>query len=332
MAVFDTLFKEIKGVYMRKNRWYIAGMALLLACAPVFAGGETDVKSLAKQTADLIKQAEALQKEAEYIEETAANLPARDRRLYQQELVRMSFEAPQGLFNDAPALLTGAPEEAEDTDGGAKAKEKESATTAKAKESTKEKESGAKEKESSSVKAGSGGKTDAFFKTLEGKNYHMKAKTDMSGLNTDMGGMEVITDSYVKGDMIATVSEMGGMKFRSVVRDKKVYVIDDMSRTVTVMSLSAAAGNKPEEPVRTDGLIMTGSGTARFNGKNLPYEEYSTKKGSDAKVQLFIDGNKPAGIRTFVGKQTIDMIILVLDQNVPNNVFEIPSGYRRTEM
>ena len=298
---------------MQKNRWYILGIALLLACAPVFAGGGTDAKSLAKQTADLAKQAAKLQKEAVDIEETAAYLSAKNRRVYQEELASLGFAPPQGLFNDAADLLTGAPpEETKDTGNSAKAKakEKESATTAKA----------------------GGGKTEAFFKTLSGKNYHMKAKTDVGGIKADMSGMEVITESYVKGDMIATVSEMGGMKIRSVVRDKKVYTIDDMSRTVTVMSLSAAAGNKPEEPVRTDGLIMTGSGTARFNGKNLPYEEYSTKGSDSAKVQLFLDGNKPAGIRTFAGKQTIDMIILVLDQNVPNNVFDIPSGYRKVEM
>jgi hypothetical protein len=76
---------------------------------------------------------------------------------------------------------------------------------------------------------------------------------------------------------------------------------------------------------------MTGSGTARFNGKNLPYEEYSAK-GSDVKFQFFLDGNKPAGFRTIAGKETFDTIILALDQNVPNNVFEIPSGYRKVEM
>ena len=292
---------------MQKNRWYILGIALLLACAPVFAGGGTDAKSLAKQTADLAKQAAKLQKEAADIEETAAYLSAKNRRVYQEELASLGFAPPQGLFNDAADLLSGAPPE-ETKDTSAKAKAKESATT---------------------VKAGSGGKTEAFFKTLSGKNYHMKTKTDMSGIKTGLGGIEVIVDTYVKGDMIATVSEAGGMKIRSVYRDKKVYAIQDLSRTVTVMS--AAAGNKPEEPVRTDGMSMTGSGTARFNGKNLPYEEYSAK-GSDVKFQFFLDGNKPAGFRSIAGKETFDTIILALDQNMPNNVFDIPSGYRKVEM
>ena len=101
------------------------------------------------------------------------------------------------------------------------------------------------------------------------------------------------------------------------------------------MSFSAAmgdpTGNSPEEPVRTAGMIVTGSGTARFNGKNLPYEEYSTR-GSDVKVQLFLDGNNLAGMRTITGENTIDMIILALDQNVPNNVFDIPTGYQKIEM
>jgi hypothetical protein len=79
-------------------------------------------------------------------------------------------------------------------------------------------------------------------------------------------------------------------------------------------------------------MIVTGSGTARFNGKNLPYEEYSIAGESRVKSQFFMDGNNPVGIRTITGGQTIDMIILALDQNVPNSVFEIPAGYQRIEM
>ena len=166
------------------------------------------------------------------------------------------------------------------------------------------------------------GKTAAFFKMFTGKNYHLKAKSTF-------GGVETIVETFIKGDMIATSGEMGGISYRSIKRDNKVYVINDQARTV--MIFTATASNSPEEPVRTDGMVMTGSGTAQFNGKNLPYEEYSTK-GSSVRIQLFLDGKKPAGIRTITSEATIDMIILVLDQNVPNNVFEIPAGYQKIEL
>jgi len=165
------------------------------------------------------------------------------------------------------------------------------------------------------------GKTAAFFKMFSGKNYHLKAKSTFSG-------RDVIVETFIKDDMIATAGETGGMSYRSIKRDNKVYVINDQAKTVMVMPISASSGNTPEEPVRTDGMLLTSSGIAQFNGKNLPYEEYSST-GSDVKIQLFLDGKKLAGIRTISGKTTIDMIILALDQKVPNSVFEIPVGYQR---
>ena len=166
-----------------------------------------------------------------------------------------------------------------------------------------------------------GGKTGAFFNLLSSESYHMKVKTDI-------GGVEVISETFVKDGMMATSGDMGGLgqSYRSIYRDDRVYIIDDQAKTV--MSIPAAKGSSPGETVRTPGMIVTSSGTARFNGKNLPYEEYSAK-GSSVKVQLFLDGKKPAGMRTISSEGTIDMIILALDQKVPNNVFDIPAGYQK---
>jgi len=160
---------------------------------------------------------------------------------------------------------------------------------------------------------------------FDGKNYHMKARTNYEG-------MEIIVETYMKGDMTATVSETMGMTTRTVMRDNMMYVIMDATRTVMVMPSSASSGNPSEEPVRTAGMIVTGSGTARFDGRNLPYEEYSLVGESSVKSQFFLDGNNLAGIRVIASGQTIDMVILALDQNVPNSVFEIPAGYQRMEI
>ena len=150
---------------------------------------------------------------------------------------------------------------------------------------------------------------------------------------TNFEGMEVISETYIKGDMVATVSEAMGMASRSVQRDNMTYVINDAARMVMVFPRSASSGNPSEEPVRTAGLVMTGSGTARFDGRNLPYEEYSLSiEDGSAKTQWFLDGNNLAGIRTITREMTVDMVILALDQNVPNSVFEIPAGYQRMEM
>jgi hypothetical protein len=323
---------------INKRFGFIAMIAVigLSFTAPVHAGGIADrlfgggAKNLAKQSSDLAKQAAELQQKAAEIEKKVINLSDRDRRTYQQELVRLGFEPPEGLFNDGQALLSGAREETQGAGGilGGLAgilggrESGNSGTTATTPQAT------TPTTPSTPAAAGSnilGGRTGAFFNIFDGKNYHMKARTSFQG-------MEVVTDTYIKGDMIATVSDTMGMTTRSVQRDNMIYVIMDATRTVMAMPISASSGNPSEEPLRTTGMVVTGSGTARFDGRNLPYEEYSLAGDSSVKLQMFIDGNNLAGIRTITSGMTIDMVVLALDQNVPNSVFEIPAGYQRTQM
>ena len=160
------------------------------------------------------------------------------------------------------------------------------------------------------------GKAAAFFNMFSSGTYHMKAK--IVG-----GGMETTMETFMKGDLMANTVEMGGETTRMILRDNKMYMINDTAKTI--MTLPSMA-NMSEETVKTDGMNLTGSGTAQFNGKNLPYEEYSDGEGN--KAQYFMDGNNLAGIRNVTGEGNIDVIILALDQNVPGNAFEIPSGYQ----
>jgi len=326
---------------------FVTIMGLTFA-APVHAGGIVDrvfnggAKSMAKQVSDLTKKAADLEKKAAElqvkaaeIEEKAAALSDRDRGTFREELARLSFEPPEWLFNDAPGMLTNA------GDGGGTGGDTGSDlvgiirglfggggnnSSPSAGGSTTAPSSGGT---SSPTTAPSGNilgaRTGAFFNIFDGKNYHMKTKTNFEG-------MEVISETYIKGDMVATVSEAMGMASRSVQRDNMTYVINDAARMVMVFPRSASSGNPSEEPVRTAGMVVTGSGTARFDGRNLPYEEYSLVGDSSVKLQFFLDGNNLAGFRAITSQMTIDMVVLALDQNVPNSVFEIPAGYQRMEM
>jgi len=321
----------------------IAVMGLSFA-APVHAGGIADrifgggAKSLAKQTQALTRKAVELEQKAAEIEVKAANLSERDRRTYQEELTRLGFEAPAGLFNNPASLLGGADyDDGGNTNGntsgilgglaglfgGNSGGGNTTTTSPQVTTPTPAPSSGSTTTPSSNIL---GGRTGAFVNMFDGKNYHMKARTNFQG-------MEMVTDTYIKGDMVASVSETMGISTRSVQRDNMMYIIMDASRMYMVMPISASSGNPSEEPIRTSGLILTGSGTARFDGRNLPYEEYSiTSEGYTVKMQWFLDGNNLAGIRTITIEMTIDMVILALDQNVPNSVFEIPAGYQRMEM
>ena len=119
----------MKTMYMQKNGLGLAALTLVFALG--LAGcGEFAAKILAKQTSDAAKKMTALQEKAADIEERAAGLSARERRIYQQELTRLGIgDAPEWLFNDETALLSGAPEaaEGEDDDDTVKTKERRSA-------------------------------------------------------------------------------------------------------------------------------------------------------------------------------------------------------------
>ena len=165
---------------------------------------------------------------------------------------------------------------------------------------------------------GTEGKAAAYFNIFASGTYHMKAK--MVG-----GGMEATMETYAKGGNVATLTDVAGQSTRMILKDNTMYIVNDAEKTV--MTIPSMPGGGMEESVKTEGMVLVGSGTASFNGKNLPYEEYSDNQGN--KSQYFFDGNTFAGIRTVTSEGTMDMIILVLDQNVPNNVFDIPSNYQQ---
>ena len=329
---------------MKKNSLNILGLALTLVFALVLAGcGETP-NDLAKKTYDLYQEAIASMDnpmklsgvilKAVPLGKKVNNLSESDRQIFNEELVRLGGAELSGLFDieDLSSLF--------DDGGGAglgglfDIEKLSSLFGGDAEDGGVSAQSGGAVTPSGNTTASSSGgatalpgsgKTAAFFSMFDSGTYHMKAKTTV-------GGMEVISETFIKGDMMAMAGETGGMSYRSIKRDNMMYVIDDGTRTVMVMPFSASLGSMTDEPVRTDGMVVTSSGTARFNGKNLPYEEYSIADESSVKVQFFIDGNNPAGIRTITGGETIDMVILALDQNVPNSAFEIPAGYQRMEI
>jgi len=159
-----------------------------------------------------------------------------------------------------------------------------------------------------------------YFKMFSGGTYHMKAK--MVG-----GGVETTMEMYMKGDKWATLTEMGGMSNKMILKDHKMYIVNNEAKTVMVSNTTPSLEKR--SGIETDGMTLTGSGKAEFNGKNLPYEEYSNNMGS--KVQYFLDGDKLAGIRNINDEMSIDIVILVLDQNVPDSIFDVPGNYQKIE-
>ncbi|MCL2327909.1 MAG: hypothetical protein FWC39_05275 [Bacteroidetes bacterium] len=177
--------------------------------------------------------------------------------------------------------------------------------------------------ESSSVSNTGDGLSATYFNMLNSGTYHLKAK--MKGGD----GSETTMESYYKDGMTAVTMEMEGHSSKMIYRDNKMYIINDAGKTYMVMPIPQNSSSN--EAVKTDGMTRTGSGTAEFNGKNLPYEEYSSSEGG--KAQFFLDGKKIAGIRNIIDNESVmDIIISVLDTNVPANAFDVPSGYKKNEV
>ena len=171
------------------------------------------------------------------------------------------------------------------------------------------------------VFAQAGSRTEAFLRIFSSGTYHMRARVVE-------GRKETTVEIYARGGLMATTTTEKGETTRIIQRDRKTYMIMDSARMVMVTSMENVSGIGG---VETDGMNFTGTGTARFNGRNYSYDEYSSANGE--KVQYFIDGNNLVGIRNIIPRQpTVDIIILALDQNVPNNVFDIPSGYQIQDM
>ena len=164
---------------------------------------------------------------------------------------------------------------------------------------------------------------DPFFNMFGSGTYHMKAKM----INDST---EIIIEQYLKNGMMASLMETEDSVMRTIMRDGKMHMVNDDEKTVIVMPVMQQMGSTNSTAVDTAGMIYIGSGKAEFNGKTLPYDEYSMD--GEGKTQFFVDGNKMAGIRTIANEQEMDMVILELDQNVPDSVFEIPMDYERMEL
>jgi len=158
-----------------------------------------------------------------------------------------------------------------------------------------------------------------YFKMISSGTYHMKAKMKVEDNETTM-------EAYYKDGMTAVKMEMSGMSNKMIFRDNQMYIINDDTKTYMVIPTTENPSNKT---LKADDMTLIGSGKAEFNGKNLSYEEYSNPE--DGKSQFFFDGAKLVGIRNVISDEgIIDMIISVLDQNVPANAFDIPSGYKQS--
>ena len=161
-----------------------------------------------------------------------------------------------------------------------------------------------------------------YFNIFNGGKYHLKAKMVGNGKATDM-------EMYLNDKNMATIIEMEGLKMKNITKDSKMYMVNDAAKTVMITKIPQSSSENVS--IKTEGMTLTDSGTAEFNGKMLPYKEYSNINQEGFKTQYFLDGDKLAGIRNIIPEMTMDIIVIELDENVPDSVFDIPSNYQKME-
>ena len=158
-----------------------------------------------------------------------------------------------------------------------------------------------------------------YVDMMKNDQYLMKYKASM-----DIEGqtMNVEATIAVSGDKSAVKSSGNGFESFMIMKDGKVYMIDDASKTITSW---AQTQNDQSEAFSTDGLEYVGSGKEG----GLVYEEYKT---ADNNVKYYFDGKDLVKISSVVEGQTVVMEILEMSNDVPAGMFEIPAGYQMMEM
>ena len=158
-----------------------------------------------------------------------------------------------------------------------------------------------------------------YFDVLSSGTYHLKTKMTAEG-------MDVAMEMYMKDGDWAMTSKVGEYNSKMILKNDKMHIIDDISKTILI---TKATKTTQDMKIDAKGMTFIGTGEAEFDGRNLPYEEYTNE--TENKTQFFLEGDKLVGIRTFADGKPIDMVVLEMDGNVPGNVFDIPDDYQKME-
>ena len=171
-----------------------------------------------------------------------------------------------------------------------------------------------------------GDATDPLIKWMQdGKfSFDYTCTLEFEGTKTETAG-----SMAVDGEKAAYTTEMTvegeQIKSRMIMKDDKVYIINDESKTIMVM---ATSDEDTDESVMTDytGIVKVGSGRGEINGRNLPYDEYSDAE-MEASVKYYYDGDKIYGYVTESERNKSTMIITNQKNSVPAGAFDLPDGY-----
>jgi len=136
------------------------------------------------------------------------------------------------------------------------------------------------------------------------------------------GNVERTMEVYVKDEKISTTVTFEGETSRMITLKNRTYFLMDEEKLMNMAPIVIKEGSGI---IDTGNLIEGPSGTERFNNKELTYDEYTESTGN--KIRFFTENDRLVGIRIVSKESTENIVIEVLDQNVPDSVFKIPTDY-----
>ena len=135
------------------------------------------------------------------------------------------------------------------------------------------------------------------------------------------------TTMATDGKSTSVNSVTGEVKTHIIMKDSKVYMINDADKSYLKMDVPAT-GNIQSSPgtnkIDTNGLTYLGKGKASINSKELNYEEYKTDSGT---MRYYFDGTKLYGIGIKTGETEVVMEIIEMSDKITEDMFVIPAGY-----
>lgn len=155
-----------------------------------------------------------------------------------------------------------------------------------------------------------------FIKTLKSGNYLMKYRTTTV---YDGKSFEVEITYAVSGDRIAMVSEDRA----TIVKDNKVYMLNHTDKTILSWAVDHTSDNLKR--IDTEELVYLGSSK---EGKLL-CEEYTTAL---THIKLYFEGKDLVKMATKMNRQDIVMDIIEVSEEVPESLFQVPTGYHSTNL
>jgi hypothetical protein len=128
---------------------------------------------------------------------------------------------------------------------------------------------------------------------------------------------EVQTERFFRDGDYAIVDHS---TFRMISKDNSRFSVYDMLKLCKIIDVAE------NDIFSYTDLEFVNSGKEEFNAEILVFQEYATATQSGV-IRFFEKDGRIIGMRIFSGGRTFDERIVLIDTDVPDNVFEIPDDY-----